>query len=388
MNLIVVDEFKIISGSKYVLTNNGIVLIDDISKQVNCQSGIFNVNYISDVYITSEMFEILQRKPICSIDLNRVKCICEQFVPTSNGISVNSIWVKIHWTGYKNKNNEDYTVEDFNSLGIRNKKPGKGKGINRLSLDSNQFMRQIMCMINPMIREINNKVSSKKKSAIYLRTSVEKESKIENSLESQFECNLSVSKDNDLLINDVLIHDGKSGGGKYETTPNTYDNLFQEFIRGDFNTLIVKFPHRLCRKVSVFLEIFENLKSKDRNILSLISNPVHPKYGSIIDTNKDIELNKYSKKDIEVLKDRENFYTNPLPDSLYMSLINKSIFMIEMHEAETTWEHISAEGKRNADLKKKRKHAEENFLDDLKKLKSVINTNDTDKIKAALRSFK
>ena len=76
-----------------------------------------------------------------------------------------------------------------------------------------------------------------------------------------------------------------------------------------------------------------------------------------------------------------------------MSLINKSIWMTEIHYAEVEWERISATAKRNADLRKKREHENENEIKNelsakLKKLKAIIDSEDIEKIKDALSDFK
>ena len=402
MNLIIAEKLINRNGSKYVLTMDGKEeLIDDISL-FNSESGSDEVINMSDVYTTREHLKQRSLKKRDQFDDNHVICVDYKYKPTENGTPENEIFVRLHWRGYKNKKGGDSTVEDLNCLAIKNSKPGKGTGKKRLSLDSNLLMTEVSCFLDEKIQENNIKVSSgfdwvEKMAVCYGRTSVKsdekKKSDEKNSLDVQNDCNIVIAGKNRLLIKNRLEHNGKSGGGKGDTTPNTMCPLFQDLIKSPFNTLIVTFPHRLCRKVSVFLNIFLFLKTEDKNILSLISNPSHHGYGTTIDTSNDIELNKYSDKDISILRDRKNFYSNPLPDSLYMSLINKSIWMTEIHYAEVEWERISATAKRNADLRKKREHENENEIKNelsakLKKLKAIIDSEDIEKIKNALSDFK
>lgn len=390
MDVKIVKNFREIHGSKYVvLMDDNVICIDNKDHYVASKDDTSpaKITHISTIYITKHNYEILTKTPFSKIHINHVKCNNGIYLPIENGIPEGIIWVKIHWEGYLNINNEDYTVEDFNCLAIRFKKPGKkSKGKNRLQLDSNSSMRQALVSLLNWNKNIS---IDSEKAVIYHRTSLEKdESKKENSIDSQNECNLEIAKKFNLYIVDQLSHNGKSGGSSKMNTPNTDCPLFNEFINGEFKHLIVKYPHRLCRKVSKFMEIYQKFKEDKRNIISLISDCNHPKYGSIINTDNDIFLANMTDEQIGILMDRRNFTRNPLPNSLYMSLVNKSIFLMEIHEAEVFWEKTSAEAKINADFIKKRK-LEELVLDkSITKLSKVFSEGNREEIKKAMSLHK
>jgi len=351
MKIIIVKELKVIHGSKYaVLLNNEVLLLEDINHRLDYEENEGIVLNVDIIYILDDFYSKLINISISLIDINNVISIDGQYRPTENGIPFNKIWVKIHWKDYNNKINENYTIEDFNCLGYRDKKPSKNSsGKKRLSLDSNTFMRK--AIVN--LFNLNN-INFKKQSVIYGRTSIGKNTKDENSIDSQFKCGFYISRKNNLSVVDMLLHNGKTGGSHTMKTRNTSCPLFIQFINSEYDTLIVKFINRLCRKVSKFIELFLLLKSQNKNIITLISNPIKD-YCHDINTYNDYFLNNITTKEIDVLMDRSNFIKNPAPDGMYMSLIYKSSFLEEMHEAELVWVKISAGSQRNADLKKKRK---------------------------------
>ena len=116
----------------------------------------------------------------------------------------------------------------------------------------------------------------------------------------------------------------------------------------------------------------------------MISNPIKD-YCHEINTDNDKFLQRITAKEIDVLMDRSNFIRNPAPDGMYMSLIYKSSFLEEMHEAELVWVKISAGSQRNADLKKKRKLEDYVFMENIDALQCIISkSRDPKTIKEAL----
>ena len=248
-----VTQFKTINGSKYVKQNDKVVCIEDRSRHHPYdEKKLYSVKRVSKIFILDNFLEILKRLPLTSLDIYRVYSKNGKLIPTNEGIAEDNIWVQVHWEDYKDIDGNDSTIVDFNCLGIRFNQSRGGKGINKLYLDDNTFMRKIVCSVNPFINDINSKLpSTSKKSIIYIRVSSGKTDD-ETSLSGQFECGCHLAFENLLSILDTFIHNGRSGGSKdKDEPPNFKCNAFKYFINQEgYNTLIVKYLNRFTRSVS------------------------------------------------------------------------------------------------------------------------------------------
>jgi hypothetical protein len=380
-----VTQFKTINGNKYVKQNDKVVCIEDISRHPPYdEKKLYPIKGISKIFILDDFLEILQRLPITSLDIYRVYSKNGELIPTKEGISKNNIWVQVHWEDYEDFDGNDSTIVDFNCLGIRFNQSRGGKGINKLYLDDNTFMRKIVCSVNPFINDINSKLpSTSKKSIIYIRVSSGKTDD-ETSLSGQFECGCHLTMILGLIIYDVFIGNGISAGSKGKEPPNLKQNNFKNCInQPGYNTLIVKYPNRLTRSVSGFVDLFfNNLKPRGINIIAFDNN------NKLIDSSKDDFLMNLSNRNVSIIKDRENYRKNSLPDGLYMSIILKSVWLRLINKAEEEYENNCKMAQQTADYNKKRKIEKLDEDDNLKAIEEAFKSKNKDKIITLINTFK
>lgn len=380
-----VSEFKEINGNKYVKIDDKFELIEDTSKHPPYnENQLYEINRITKVYIKKDLHKILTELPIAHIDIYRVYSKNGKLIPTSEGIPLNEVLVKVHWEDYLDLDGNDYTYEDINTLGVRYNQGKNGKGIKKLWLDDNTFMRKIMCEINLTIKGINSKLpSTAKKAIIVARTSSGKTDE-EVSLTSQVDCGYYLVMILGLRIFDVFIVNGMSAGSKGKEPPNLKQINFQNCInQSGYDTLIFKNPNRLTRNMSGFLDLFlNNLKPRGINIITFDDD------NKQIDSSKDIFLMNISDRHIEIISDRNNYRKNSLPDGLYMSIINKSVFLRLINKAEEQYETICKMAQQTADIRKKRKIEELEEQDNLQLIEDAFKSGDKTRCLEMIKNFK